>query len=118
MVGFSVGRLRSGEGSVQWGRVEVLDQLDENLRRRAEDALLVAVEEEPRFAHTALSQWQRFEQAFLQLPGDQVAWQPGEAQAAADEGARGGQAANRPALFRAQPAGITRLQAAAIAGHH
>ena len=47
-----------------------------------------------------------------------MARQPGEAQAAADECACGRQAANRPALLRAEPAGVARLQATAVTGDY
>ena len=54
----SVAGLRRGERSVQRRGVEVLDQFDENLRGRAQDPVLVAIEKEARLAQAALGQRQ------------------------------------------------------------
>ena len=85
---------------------------------RTQGLFLVGVQREGRIACAALGQRQGLEQAFAQLALDQVARQPGEAQAAADERRSGGQAADRPALFGAEPADIAWLGAAGIADHY
>ncbi len=58
------------------------------------------------------------EHALGEFALDHVPGQPGKAQAAADEGCRGGQAADGPALLGAEPAHIAGLLAAGVADHH
>jgi hypothetical protein len=69
---------------MQWNGVEALDQLDHNLCGWAERFVLVGIQVETRITACALIQWQRFEQAIGQFTFDQVARQPGKAQAAAN----------------------------------
>ncbi len=104
-----------GEGCIEWCRVEVPDQVNENLAGWPQGFVLVAIEGKAWVAGAALCQRQGLEYSITQLPVDQVARQPGETEAAADEIGGGRQAADGPALLGAQPADITRLAASGVA---
>src|SRR3990167_8163411 len=114
----SVGGLRCGEGRIERRRVEVLDQVYENLAGRPQAFVLVAVEGKAWMVAATLFQRQGFEDAFAHFSLDQVARQPGETQAAADEVGGGRQAADRPALLGTQPADVARFAAPRVADDH